>query len=45
VKKKRKHIVKIFNIKIMYTITIIAIIVAAYFAAKGINSANDITKY
>jgi len=29
----------------MYTITIIAIIVAAYLASKGLNSSDQINKY
>lgn len=29
----------------MYMLVIVGIIVAAYFAAKGLNSANDISKY
>ena len=29
----------------MYMLVIIGIVTAAYFAAKGINSANDISKY
>jgi hypothetical protein len=29
----------------MYALVIMGIVTAAYFAAKGLNSANDISKY